>query len=242
MYCSHPGCGDLRDNSASSVFQLLQVLRQPSGSSPQLSAPVVPQGQEGPGLRPGCHKNPAPFWPRTPPREGQGPSEHLIFSVMPDTKCNTHLPHSTRKSRDFSPAAAPAASSPYTPAWPPPSLLSPKPRFDWRRVDECLCQSHQPCCGVSPVSAGILGSGWLFLQCHCLDGKSRAGIAGAVWEHAGGDAVTFPCLFPTLSSWGPLCRSHFYLFFHPSLSFSPSLFAFFSPPPVSMWADHCSNF
>lgn len=73
----------------------------------------------------------APIWPRPPPREGQWPSEHFIFPVMPATKNNTHLPCSTRKSRDFSPAATPAASSPYPPAWPLPSpcLLSPPAPF-----------------------------------------------------------------------------------------------------------------
>lgn len=105
-----------------------------------------------------------------------------------------------------------------------------------------VCQSHQPHHGVSPIQSGILGSRQLFSQRHCLDGAAAAGIAGAVWEQAGGDAVTFLCLFLTLSSWAPLCGSHFYLFFSPSHSFSPSLFAFFSPPPISMWADHCSNF
>lgn len=53
------------------------------------------------------------------------------------------------------------------------------------------------------------------MQHHCLDDAATAGIAGVVWEQAGVDAVTFLCLFLTLSSWGPLCGSHFYLFFLP---------------------------
>lgn len=70
-------------------------------------------------------------------------------------------------------------------------------------------------CGVPLLSAGIPGSGQLLLQSRGPAGVAGAGIAGAVWELAGGDAVTFPCLFPTLSSWGPLCGSHFYLVFLP---------------------------
>lgn len=95
------------------------------------SAPVFPQEQVRCGLHPGCYKSSIPFWPRTPLREGQGPSEHLIFPLMPVTKNNTHLPHSARKSRDFSPAATPAPSSPSNPAQstPSPSVLYPQPHF-----------------------------------------------------------------------------------------------------------------
>lgn len=195
------------------------------------SAPALPREQMGHGLCPGCHKSLAPFWPRTPPREDQGPSEHVIFPVMPAMKNNTHLPHSTRKSGDFSPAAAPAAAAPYAPARLPlsPCLLSPEPCFGRRRAGEHSYQSHQPHCGVPPLSAGIPGSGRPLLQRHCPAGAAGAGIAGAVWEQAGGDAVTFPCLFPTLSSRRPLCGSHFYLCFLP-FSLSPLLSRFLLSP------------
>lgn len=195
------------------------------------SAPALLREQVGCGLHPGRHKSLAPFWSRTPPREGEGLSEHLIFPVMPATKNTTHLPHVTRKSGDFSPAA----SSPYAPAQPPPSLslLPPQPHFGRRRAGECLRQSQQPRRGVPPVSAGIPVSGRPLLQCHCPAGAARAGMGRVVWEQAGGDAVTFPCLFPTLSSWGPSCGSHFYLFFLP-LSLSLLLFSLSSLPLPSV--------
>lgn len=69
----------------------------------------------------------------------------------------------------------------------------------------------------------------MLLQRHCPDGVAGVGIAGAVWEQAGGDAVTFPCLFPTLSSQGPLYGSHFYLCFLP-LSLSLLLSRFLLSP------------
>lgn len=95
-------------------------------------------------------------------------------------------------------------------------------------------------CGVPLLSAGIPGSGQLLLQSRGPAGVAGAGIAGAVWELAGGDAVTVP--LPDFVIPGTFVRIPFLSVFSPSLSFSPSLFAFFSPPPVSMWADHCSNF
>lgn len=55
------------------------------------------------------------------------------------------------------------------------------------------------------------------------------------WEQGPGEGTLQP-LLPAVSCRGPLRLAHFYLCFLPfSASFS-------SPPPVGMWADHCSNF
>lgn len=76
----------------------------------------------------------------------------------------------------------------------------------------------------TPLPASIPGS---------PDGVAGAGTARVVWEQAGADAVTFPCLFPTLSSRGPLCGSHFYLVLIPlSLSLLLSLLSSLPLPSV----------
>lgn len=104
MHCFCLGCEDFRDTPEPSVFQLLQVLHRPFGlvcgfgrqGAAGISAAVFPQEQVGCEAHPGCYKSSVHFWPRTPPREGQGLSEHLIFPMMPAKKNNTHLSHSAR--------------------------------------------------------------------------------------------------------------------------------------------------
>jgi len=203
----------------------------------QASAPAHPWDQMAHSLRPGCHESPAPFWPRTPLREGWGPSEHFIFPVMPAMKNNTPTYLTRQEKAGTSPQPPPQQHPLLTFLPPAPASCPPSPVLAGGERVSARAHPSSPAVGSPCSRLGSQGAGGLYSQLMRLEW----GLLG--WCGSRQEVMLSPFRASSrLCHPGDLCADPIFIcVFSLSLFLSFSL-AFFSPPPVSMWADHCSNF